>query len=676
MLLAGQAEYNRHMDPSNTLRSLKKQEIEELKELGNLCPDWSFIRITGEFDPSFIRNCRIEAPLELIHTRYEKRGFQGRTFYSGLESSTLGACRIEGNAAVIRADYLSGYHLYEGVLISSVKEMIHHPPSTFGQGYMDSQDSPVHALEAGNELGSRWILPQENMLPPDIRLWAGLRGNKEVMKAFQGWSSREARKACEIELAPIAPGSVIKNSTTIRNIQITGKALVSGALRLEEITICGSKESPVLIEEGSDLRYGILKEGCRVSHSIAGHFYLGAHSNLTKGARFFHSVLSENSTISCCEVISAFTGAFHEQHHNNSFLIASMVEGQSNVAAGATIGSNHNSRSADGEIRAGRGFWPALSISLKHNSRFASYTLITRGQYPCELNIRLPFSLVSQSESELHVMPAYWQQYNLYGLMRNSWKFRHRDKRKEVHYLIESHWLAPDTLTEIQEGLNFLENLPGASHDEILLESHSMENSRRPVRILKAEKAKRIYRHLVDYNLVLSLLNYLDHREINDADINLGFWMSQCSDKAEPWINLAGTPISAREMERWQEGIVKGELQSWEDLHRLYLDWMDRYPEERFKHALSTIYQRDGKILLPELLNSALEWEEFQWQGVQESRSKDRNHPFRHITFDSPEEQEALQISLDKDPFLLEYQADMKKRVARIRSFLKQVKTS
>ena len=45
--------------------------------------------------------------------------------------------------------------------------------------------------------------------------------------------------------------------------------------------------------------------------------------------------------------------------------------GQSNIAAGATIGSNHNSRSADGEIIAGRGFWPGLCVSLKHNSKFS-----------------------------------------------------------------------------------------------------------------------------------------------------------------------------------------------------------------------------------------------------------------------------------------------------------------
>jgi hypothetical protein len=42
------------------------------------------------------------------------------------------------------------------------------------------------------------------------------------------------------------------------------------------------------------------------------------------------------------------------------FYALRLVMGQSNIAAGATIGSNHNSRGADGEIIMGRGFWPGL----------------------------------------------------------------------------------------------------------------------------------------------------------------------------------------------------------------------------------------------------------------------------------------------------------------------------
>jgi len=81
----------------------------------------------------------------------------------------------------------------------------------------------------------------------------------------------------------------------------------------------------------------------------------------------------------------------HEQHHNNSFLCAAMIQGQSNMAAGATLGSNHNSRGADGELQAGRGFWPGLSVALKHNSKFAAFNLISKGNYPAEIHNPIPF---------------------------------------------------------------------------------------------------------------------------------------------------------------------------------------------------------------------------------------------------------------------------------------------
>lgn len=121
------------------------------------------------------------------------------------------------------------------------------------------------------------------------------------------------------------------------------------------------------------------------------------------------------------------------------------------MAAGATIGSNHNSRAADGELIAGRGFWPGLCVSLKHNSRFASFSILAKGDYPAELDIRLPFSLISNdvTHDQLIVMPAYWFEYNMYALARNSWKYVARDQRIEKLQQFEYDFLAPDTGNEM-----------------------------------------------------------------------------------------------------------------------------------------------------------------------------------------------------------------------------------
>ncbi len=137
--------------------------------------------------------------------------------------------------------------------------------------------------------------------------------------------------------------------------------------------------------------------------------------------------------------------------------------GQSNMAAGATIGSNHNSRGADGEIIAGRGFWPGLCVSLKHNSMFASFTLIAKGNYMSELHIPIPFSLVVNDEHEdvLKIMPGYWFLHNMYALARNAWKYVDRDRRTDKTQHIEYDYLAPDSVEEIFHALELFETAVG-----------------------------------------------------------------------------------------------------------------------------------------------------------------------------------------------------------------------
>ncbi|RYZ78684.1 MAG: DUF4954 family protein, partial [Proteobacteria bacterium] len=102
-------------------------------------------------------------------------------------------------------------------------------------------------------------------------------------------------------------------------------------------------------------------------------------------------------------------------------------------------------------------------VSLKHNSKFGSFTIIAKGDFPAELNIPIPFSLVSNdvSNDALLVMPGYWFMHNMYALARNSWKYSDRDRRTEKKQLIESDFLAPDTINEIIDALQVFERLTG-----------------------------------------------------------------------------------------------------------------------------------------------------------------------------------------------------------------------
>lgn len=247
-------------------------------------------------------------------------------------------------------------------------------------------------------------------------------------------------------------------------MRIGANAYIKGAFKLKNITVLSSPQEQSQIGEGVEMVNGIMGYGSRVFYqAIAVRFVIGRNCQLKYGARLLNSILGDNSMVSCCELLNNLIFPFHEQHHNSSFLIAATLMGQSNIASAATIGSNHNSRSPDGELLAGRGFWPGLCSDFKYDSRFASFVLVAKGSYQNELNITYPFSLVANSNTDctVHIIPAYWFLYNMFAIVRNKYKFVSRDKRVIKVQHIETNPLAPDTMQEIEASVVRIIELTG-----------------------------------------------------------------------------------------------------------------------------------------------------------------------------------------------------------------------
>ncbi len=325
-------------------------------------------------------------------------------------------------------------------------------------------------------------------------------------------------------------------------------AYFKGANKLKNLTVNSDENRTSQIGEGCELVNGIVGYGCRIFYGAkAVRFVMASHCQLKYGARLINSYLGNNSTISCCEVLNSLIFPAHEQHHNNSFLCAAVVMGQSNIAAGATIGSNHNSRAADGEIVAGRGFWPGLCVSLKHNSKFAAFTIIAKGDFPAELNIRVPFSLVSNdvSNDELLVMPGYWFMYNMYALARNAQKYIDRDRRTEKIQHMEYDFLAPDTINEIFDGLQILQKLkPDADGTATI---NGWENTDRTTKILKVPQSIAIFKELIQYYGTMEILNHLQKNKFADFEA----FKKSLSAKIQrsEWLNIGGQLIQKTAVE-------------------------------------------------------------------------------------------------------------------------------
>jgi hypothetical protein len=386
----------------------------------------------------------------------------------GIYNSTIISCDIGDNVVIDNVNYLSHYILGNDVVLVNVNEMATTSHAKFGNGVVkEGEEENIRIwLEVCNENAGRKVAPFSGMLPGDAWLWSRFRKDAALQKKLLDFTQK-AFDSKRGYYGKVGDRCIIKNTLIIKDVWIGSDAYIKGANKLKNLTIHSDPEASTQIGEGCEMVNGIIHEGCTIFYGVkAVRFVMASHSQLKYGARLINSYLGNNATISCCEVLNSLIFPAHEQHHNNSFLCAALVMGQSNMAAGATVGSNHNSRGADGELIAGRGFWPGLCVSLKHNSRFASFNILAKGDYPAELDIPLPFSLISNQvyQNRLVVMPAYWFLYNMYALARNAWKYKDRDKRTEKIQLLEFDYLAPDTIFEVYRAIGILETETGKSY--------------------------------------------------------------------------------------------------------------------------------------------------------------------------------------------------------------------
>jgi hypothetical protein len=464
---------------------------------------------------------------------------------------------------------------------------------------------------------------------------------------------------------------VIKSCKIIKDTAVGECAYIKGANKLKNITIQSSAEDPTQIGEGVEMVNGIVGYACNAFYgSKAVRFVMGRNSNLKYGARLIHSVLGDNSTVSCCEILNNLIFPVHEQHHNNSFLIASLVEGMSNMAAAATIGSNHNSRANDGEIRAKRGFWPGLAVSLKHSCVFASFVIIAKGEYPSELNIPLPFSLVNNNvhKNRLEVMPAYFWMHNLYALERNSWKAKNRDKRKVKIQRIETDYLAPDTAEEIIAALSLLGGLLGEAgfspmdlagedgHAVRQIHCRHFEHSKRDQIVIKPLEAIAAYRQMLRYYAVKTIAVFLDLRQ--DLDFKGLCKLLGDGERIKEWVNAGGQIVPAFRADALRKEIGNGKYKNWDEIHKVYEKWDEEYPLDKCRHAWAVLSLLHGTneapdaALLKKEFAEVLETRRWIEKQIFETRAKDYRNHFKKATYRNHAEMEQVLGKPEDNPFI------------------------
>ena len=689
-------------------RKLTHQEIDALIRNNNTCDNWEMIEVTDVFNTDLIQGCKFYGWVRIGNLEPCFLEFHAVKLRVGLYNSTIISCDFGDNVSIDNVHYLSHYIIGNECIITNVHEMGTTNYAKFGNGVIkQGEEEKIRIwLEVCNENAGRKIVPFNGMLPGDAWMWSRNRDNKTLQQKFLEFTEQKFDKLRGY-YGKVGDRTVIKSCKIIKDVWIGSHAYLKGANKIKNITINSSAETGSQVGEGCELVNGIMEEGCRAFYGVkAVRFYMASHSQLKYGARLINSYLGNNATISCCEVLNSLIFPAHEQHHNNSFLCAATVMGQSNIAAGATLGSNHNSRSADGELIAGRGFWPALSVSIKHNTKFASYILLAKGDYPAELNIPIPFSLVSNDESknQLVVMPAYWFLYNMYALARNAWKYVDRDKRKDKTQNLEYNYLAPDSVNEIFDALRLLELFTGKaalkkentvkeytdalcikkgkallkandkSVDELEIIAEGFENSKRKTILLKARQSYKVFEELIAYYAAEELLHFIKAKNCNKfALLNKQL---PAITKRKQWVNVGGQLMEAAAFISLQQKIVSGKIKGWDAVHEFYIQQSSLYPSQKLQHALASYLELKGikqltKEHLADLLKQSLKTSEWMVKGIYDSRAKDYSNPFRSMVYANMQEQEEVTGALNENGFILEQQQQLKEKKKFLTKILK-----
>lgn len=692
-------------------RKLTVKEIRILEKNDNSSDDWSKILVADAFDATLVKRCSFFGLIRIGKLEPYFHEFNNLRMPVGLYNSTIISCDFGDNVVVDNVNFMSHYIVGNNVMLVNINELATTDHSKFGNGVLkDGEEESLRIwMEVCNENGGRSILPFNGMKAADAWLWSRHRDNDKLLQRFKEFTDKQFDTKRGY-YGKIGDRTVIKNCSILKDVWIGSDAYLKGANKIKNLTINSSPDAPSQIGEGCELVNGIIGFGCRVFYGVkAVRFMMGDNSQLKYGARLINSYLGDNSTISCCEVLNSLIFPAHEQHHNNSFLCAATILGQSNMAAGATIGSNHNSRGADGELIAGRGFWPGLCVSLKHNSKFASYTIIAKGDFPAELNIPVPFSLVSNdvTNDRLVVMPGYWFMYNMYAIARNAGKYISRDKRTDKSEILEYDFLAPDTVNELFDGLQIIQEAVAAAYHskykkavsskslsktgEVLLETNNeeiatleiladgFENSNRKVQLIKVGESYRLFKEMIVYYGMQQLIGLIERKKIKNWEKLVA--ALPASSEREQWKNAGGQLIPDSALNSLVRSVNSGKINSWDEVHDFYKKKSASYEADKFRHAYASLLEvlkltpkRFTKKVFAGLLQQTLDTKEWITKGIYEARAKDYQNPFRQMVYETKEEMEKVIGKLENNTFILQQEEELsafKTKVAELRQIFR-----
>ncbi|MEO6094459.1 MAG: DUF4954 family protein, partial [Fibrobacteria bacterium] len=370
-------------------RPLSDGERLRLERQGNICPDWSRVRVeSAESDAGLetIRNNRFEGDVLIAGFHGDWKGPDGTSWTAG-----MAGCRIIdaviGNACLYQIARLERQVIEDGAVLVGIGEIDCPDQTLFSMGC---------AIHPGTESGARSVWIWDSLTLDDCM--AALSLTSEAQQEFS--------RKIDLVLAPlksrfgyVGQGAAVLHTRQVHGSWIGPGTLIKGASLIRGSAFLSLPGEPCLAAEDAWVEHSLLQPGARVESSgkVSGSVLL-EHSSVALGGMVFQSVVGPNTQIHKGELSASLVGPFVGFHHQSLLISALWPEGRGNIAYGANVGSNHTGKKPDQEIRPGEGNFFGLGCSIKFPANYedSPYSLIATGVSTLPQRLAFPFSLITQ----------------------------------------------------------------------------------------------------------------------------------------------------------------------------------------------------------------------------------------------------------------------------------------
>jgi uncharacterized protein DUF4954 len=422
-------------------RPLGEGERTLLESQGNVCADWSRVRVESGAGMETIRSNRFEGDVLIAGFHGEWRDPEGRAWPAGMAE-----CRVMdaviGNACLFRIARLERQVIEDGAVLVGLGEIDCPAPTLFSLGA---------AIHPGTESGARSVWIWDALTLDDCMAALSLPAD-----AQQGFQAK-----LDAVLAPlrsrygyVGQGAAVLHARRVRAAWIGPGTLITGASFIRESALLSAPDERCVVSEDGWIENSLLQPGARVESSgKVSHSVLLEHSSVAWGGMVSQSVVGPNTQVHKGEMTASIVGPFVGFHHQSLLISALWPEGRGNIAYGANVGSNHTGRKPDQEIRPGEGNFFGLGCSIKFPANFeeSPYSLFATGVTTLPQRLAFPFSLIAQPMSSVpagaataesapalnEIAPGWMWSDNSYSLARRGYKFEASNQARRHDFSLD-----------------------------------------------------------------------------------------------------------------------------------------------------------------------------------------------------------------------------------------------